>query len=63
MIGICSFSARNWVVFLVFVTGGAGAYLAGTLALGEPEARNWLTLFQRLISKVSGRIFRRANKP
>ncbi|MDH4248845.1 MAG: murein biosynthesis integral membrane protein MurJ, partial [Deltaproteobacteria bacterium] len=50
-----SFSLHNWGVFLIFILGGAGGYLAGTLALGEGEARNWLNLFQRLAARLTRR--------
>ena len=50
-----SFSPRNWAVFLIFVFGGAGGYLAGTLALGEREAGNWLNLFRRLAVRLATR--------
>jgi putative peptidoglycan lipid II flippase len=45
-------SALNWLIFAGVVLGGTLAYLALTLALGEPEARHWVDLGRRLLARV-----------
>ena len=50
-----SFSLGNWIVFALTVIPAAAIYLGATLALGEPQARNWLALANRLLGRPGGR--------
>lgn len=45
-------SILNWMILIALVVGGAGAYLLLTLALGEPEAGNWVALARRAIVRI-----------
>ncbi len=44
-------SLGNWGVLLATVGGGMVVYLGITLALREPEARNWLALVLRIVGR------------
>jgi putative peptidoglycan lipid II flippase len=56
-----AFSARNWGVFSLTLVLPAVTYLAITLSLREPQARNWLRLLRRaaaLLRRTAGRLSR-----
>jgi putative peptidoglycan lipid II flippase len=48
-------SLLNWAVFLFAVLGGVALYAAISLALGEPEARNWIGLLTRIAQRLRAR--------
>lgn len=50
-----SFSLLNWVIFVGIVAGGATLYFLVTLLLGEPQARHWLELLNRLTHRSNRR--------
>ncbi|MCZ6557944.1 MAG: murein biosynthesis integral membrane protein MurJ [SAR324 cluster bacterium] len=47
------FSLNNWIVFGLTLTGAAALYLAATLMLGDAQARNWVALAKRVLSRAS----------
>jgi putative peptidoglycan lipid II flippase len=54
-------AARNWLLFIPLLAGGAGLYGALTLAQGERQARHWLDLLARLNRRL-GRLGRRPRR-